>query len=192
MFCLMLVTISVIFIIIYFPHCFLDKLFYKSMECTYNFWVMSSVSLVCQKHLGWHSSPILEKWTNLSPPMCITTLGRPWPPAFLHGSPAGQLHPRNLTPLLLSLMHDSHSLKLDVLLSELEAGKKMNLIWVFPPQGAIHDMSPGSNYFTCMYVSKDLHASGTSVPYTLGFSVLFQVQVNPHEKNNKSTLHISL
>lgn len=51
-------------------------------------------------------------------------------------------------------------------------------------------MSPGSNYFICMYVSKDLHASGTSVPYTLGFSVLFQVQVNPQEKNNKSTLHI--
>lgn len=116
----------------------------------------------------------------------------PWPPAFLHVSPAGQLHPRNLTPLLLSLMHYSHSLKLDMLLSGLEAGKKMNLIWAFPPQGATRDMSPESNYFTCMYVSKDLHASGTSVPYTLGFSVLFQVQVNPHEKDNKSTLHILL
>lgn len=68
----------------------------------------------------------------------------------------------------------------------------MNLILVFPPQGATHDMSPESNYFTCIYISEDLHAFGTSVPYTLGFSILFQIQVKPHEKDNKSTLHISL
>ena len=89
-------------------------------------------------------------------------------------------------------MHESHGLNPDMLLSELEAGEKMNLVWVFHPQGATHDMSPESNYFTCMYISKDLHATGTSVPFTLGFSVLFQVEVNPCEKDNRSTLHILL
>lgn len=117
------------------------------------------------------------------------------PLAFLPMSPAGQLHLRSQTPLLFSLMLDFYGLEkcpIPHSLVRIGSRKKSESNVSSPPQVAAYDMLPENNYFTYMYISKDLNTPGISVPYILGFNVSFQVQVNPHEKDNKSTLHISL